>query len=290
MDLQFGIFPPPEADRVSDVVDSVRLADRLGLDLVGLQDHPYQRRFLDTFTLIPHLAAATERISFFPDVANLPLRGPQMIAKATATASRLSGGRVHLGLGAGGLWDVIEAMGGPRRTPAEAVASLEDAIPIIRGLWSEERGLAIGGDVYAVDGVHGGPPPGYPTEIWVGAKGPRMMEVVGTLADGWVPSTPYVPPEQVRDRQDRIDEAATAAGRDPQKIRRIYNIKGTITDGRSAADDDLVGPASKWVDTLARWRTELGMDAFVLMSDLDDPNQIRRFAEEVVPGVREALA
>ena len=63
------------------------------------------------------IAAATERIGLFPDVASLPLRPPAMMAKAAASLDLLSGGRVELGLGAGGFWDAIEAYGGPRRDP-----------------------------------------------------------------------------------------------------------------------------------------------------------------------------
>ena len=68
--------------------------------------------------LIPALIAETERISFFTDVANLPLRPPAVMAKAAASLDVLSGGRFELGLGVGGLADLISNFGGPRRTPA----------------------------------------------------------------------------------------------------------------------------------------------------------------------------
>ena len=95
----------------------MRAADEGGLQLVGVQDHPYQRRFLDTFSLIATLLAETRRISFFTDVANLPLRPPAVMAKAAASLDVLSGGRFELGLGAGGFQDGIAGMGGPRRSP-----------------------------------------------------------------------------------------------------------------------------------------------------------------------------
>ena len=72
-----------------------------GLAYVGIQDHPYQRHFFDTWSLIPTLMAETEQISFFTDVANLPLRPPAVMAKAAATLDVLSGGRFELGLGGG---------------------------------------------------------------------------------------------------------------------------------------------------------------------------------------------
>ena len=118
-ELEFGVFPEPVADPPERVERLVRAAEGAGLDLVGIQDHPYQRRFYDTWTLIAYLAARTRRVRFFPDVANLPLRPPAMLAKAAASLDVLSRGRVELGLGAGSFWEAIEAMGGPRRSPGE---------------------------------------------------------------------------------------------------------------------------------------------------------------------------
>src|SRR3954466_412684 len=153
----FGIFPTPNADDRDQIVEQVLTAERAGLDLVGIQDHPYQRRFLDTWSLIAFLAARTERIRFFPDVANLPLRNPAVMAKAAATIDLLSGGRFELGLGGGALWDGIHARGGPVRTGPGSVGPREEAIPVIRAMWSGERTVSVPGRHYAVDGLHPGP-------------------------------------------------------------------------------------------------------------------------------------
>jgi len=109
--------------------------------------------------LIADLLARTKRIRIFPDVANLPLRAPAMIAKQSASLDVLSGGRFELGLGAGGFWQVIAAMGGPSRKPSEALAALEEAIKIIRLFWSGERTITFEGQFYSVCGLHPGPPP-----------------------------------------------------------------------------------------------------------------------------------
>src|SRR3954462_15812285 len=134
MAVEFGIFPVPNAQDAQAIEEQVIAADRGGLDLVGIQDHPYQRRFLDTWSLIPFLAARTERIRFFPDVANLPLRPPAVMAKAAASIDLLSGGRFELGLGAGAFWEGIAAMGGPVRSGPESVEALEEAIGVIRAM------------------------------------------------------------------------------------------------------------------------------------------------------------
>src|SRR5437016_10212468 len=115
--LQVGISIVPYTDSLEGNRELVRVADEGGLGLVGIQDHPYQRRFLDTFALVATLLAETRRISFFTDVANLPLRPPAVMAKAAASLDVLSGGRFELGLGAGGFQDHIAGMGGPRRSP-----------------------------------------------------------------------------------------------------------------------------------------------------------------------------
>src|SRR4051812_28523176 len=229
MAVEFGIFPVPNAEHAQAIEQQVLAADRAGLDLVGIQDHPYQRRFLDTWSLIPHLAARTERIRFFPDVANLPLRPPAVMANAAASIDILSGGRFELGLGAGAFWEGVGAMGGAGRSGKEAGDALEGAIEGIRLMWSSERSVSFSGEHYSLDGVHPGPAPVHPIGIWLGAYGPRMMRVVGRLADGWIPSLPRMPVEEVPPRQKAIDEAARAAGRDPAAIPRVANISGEIT-------------------------------------------------------------
>src|SRR4051794_35368535 len=119
--LQFGLSLSPAAAEADQVIALATLADEAGLDLVAIQDHPYLPGFLDTWTLLTFLAARTTRIGFFPDVANLALRPPAMLAKAAASLDRLSGGRVELGLGSGGYQDAAAAMGGDRLSPGAAV-------------------------------------------------------------------------------------------------------------------------------------------------------------------------
>src|SRR5256885_13511398 len=99
--VRFGVFVTPEA--TERPLQMAALADELGYEVVGVQDHPYQRRFFDTWTLLTAIAMRTEHITVFPDVANLPLRPPAVLAKAAATLDLLSGGRGELGLGAGGV-------------------------------------------------------------------------------------------------------------------------------------------------------------------------------------------
>ena len=134
-DLVFGSFLTPSAERPERVVDLARLTEQVGLDLVSIQDHPYQARFLDTWTLLSVIAARTSRITVTPNVANLPLRPPAVLARSVATLDLLSQGRVELGLGAGGFFEAIAAIGGPRLDARRAVDALEEGIRVIRAIW-----------------------------------------------------------------------------------------------------------------------------------------------------------
>jgi alkanesulfonate monooxygenase SsuD/methylene tetrahydromethanopterin reductase-like flavin-dependent oxidoreductase (luciferase family) len=286
--LEFGVSIVPNAAEVDEARTVAARADTLGLDLLGIQDHPYQWRFLDTWTLLADLLARTERLRVFPDVANLPLRLPAMLAKQAASLDVLSGGRFELGLGAGSFWEAIRAMGGPDRSPREALEAHEEAIRIIRLFWSGERTISFEGRHYSISGLHPGPAPAHEIEIWLGVLKPRALELTGRLADGWVPSYPYARPEIAPAMHARIDAAALAAGRSPADIRRVYNLAGEITDG--SIGDALQGPADYWVESLTGFALELGFDTFVFWPSDGSLRQVDRFAEEVVPGVREAVA
>lgn len=286
--LRLGYFPEPKVDDVAGVLARARLAEAEGLDLVALQDHPYSWRQAETFTLLAAIAADTRRIHLASDVANLPLRPPAVLAKTAATVARVSGDRFHLGVGAGGFWDAIAAMGGPRRSPAEALTALEEAIAVCRLMWSGERSVRYDGSFHRLAGTRPGPAPAQPIDVWVGAIGPRMLALTGRVADGWLPSSPYVPPDRLAESIARIEDAAVAAGRDPAAVERIYNVSGSITEARS--DDFLVGPPEQWVDQLAELVLDVGMTGFVLMAQQPELEQLRRFAAEVAPALRELVA
>jgi alkanesulfonate monooxygenase SsuD/methylene tetrahydromethanopterin reductase-like flavin-dependent oxidoreductase (luciferase family) len=293
--MQFGISVVPATERLDRIREVVRAADEAGLDLVGIQDHPYQHHFLDTWSLIPTLFAATKRISFFTDVANLPLRPPAVMAKAAASLDVLSGGRFELGLGAGALPDVIANFGGPRRTPGESVEALDEAIDVIRLLWSEERSVSFEGKYYRLDDARPGPRPAHPISIWVGAFKPRMLRLVGRKGDGWLPSLGVLTRDELRAGHEQIDAAAERAGRDPRSIRRIINVQGLIGDEppppRSSlpvgylAGEPLAGPPEWWIDTLAGFVAD-GFDTLVFWPVEMAAEQVALLAGEVVPGVR----
>jgi alkanesulfonate monooxygenase SsuD/methylene tetrahydromethanopterin reductase-like flavin-dependent oxidoreductase (luciferase family) len=272
--IRFGYFILPDSMRPTRPLELAVRAEELGIDLIGIQDHPYQRRFYDTWTLLTAIAMRTTRVAVFPDVANLPLRPPAMLAKAAASLDLLTGGRVELGLGAGGFWEAIKAMGGPARTPGEAASALEDAIQVIRLVWSGGRGLRFDGRFYQLGGLNAGPVPPHPIGIWLGAYKPRMLSLVGRAADGWVPSLGYLKPEEMAEAVARVDDAARNAGRDPAAIRRVANVASNLT-----------------ADEIAELALELGFDTFVVGGMQEDAEaELREFLENVAPKARELVA
>lgn len=287
----FGLnIDPSEANREL-AFELAGIADQAGLEIVAVQDHPYHRRHLDTWTLLTYLAASTSRVHVMPNVANLPLRTPALVAKAAASLAILSGGRIELGIGAGAQWDAIHAYGGPRRSPAEAVDAFDEAIQVIRALWDPEGSARFEGEHYRLDGARPGPLPDAPIRLWFGAYGNRMLELTGRHADGWSPSAPYAPPEVIPDMQRRVDAAAEEAGRDPADIRRNYNLMGRIDPESSPEEgEQIVGGTKHWIETLVRYVEELGFDTFVFwpLGD-DEAEQARIYAHDVVPRVRELL-
>jgi len=270
--LRFGTFITPVNQPPERAVELAGRSEDLGYDLVTFQDHPYQASFHDTWTLLTWVAANTERVTVSGNVLNLPLRQPAVLARAAASLDLLSGGRLSLGLGAGGFYEPIAAMGGPVLTATEAVTGLDEAIDIIRGIWDagERRPLRVEGSRYRVDGAKRGPEPAHPIPIWLGARKPRMLRLIGAKADGWLPSLPWLRPGELAAGNATIDEAATAAGRDPREITRLLNITGNET-----------------AEQLAATALEDGVSVFIVMAD--DPRLMQRFADEVAPAVREAV-
>jgi hemerythrin-like domain-containing protein len=114
-----------------------------------------------------------------------------------------------------------------------------------------------------------------------------MLRLTGRTADGWIPTLAYAAPAELGPMTRIIDQAAHNAGRDPAAIRRIYNISGRFS---SVERGFLDGPSEVWVAQLTDLVLEYGFSAFVLGPAEDAVGDLERFAEEVAPGVREAVA
>ncbi|GAB3607201.1 hypothetical protein GCM10027413_26100 [Conyzicola nivalis] len=284
--LHFGTFITPTNRQPDAPVALAKLSEQLGYDLVTFQDHPYQPSFLDTWTLMTWVAAQTSTIRIAPNVLNVPLRPPAVTARAAASLDLLSGGRFDLGLGAGGFWDAVDAMGGAHLSPGQAVDALSEAIDVIRGIWAvdDRTPLRIEGEHYHLRGAKRGPAPAHEIPLWIGALKPRMLRLTGRKGDGWLPSLAYLEPGDYARGNATIDEAALAAGRNPREIRRLANVGGRFGASNGGF---LVGPSEQWVEQLLPYAIDDGVSTFILAGD--DPTAMQRFAEEVAPALREAV-
>lgn len=270
--LRFATFISPTHSPAHRPVELAQLSERLGFDFVTFQDHPYQSSFLDTWTLLSWVAARTERIGVSGNVLNLPLRQPPaVLARAAANLDLLSAGRLSLGIGAGYYWDAVHTVGGRRLTPLQGVAALDEAVDIIRGVWDTDAPgtLNADGEFYQVHDAERGPAPAHKIPIWLGAHKPKMLDLVGRKADGWLASLPVMKPGALPKGNAIIDDAARAAGREPREITRLLNI----------------APDQQTPEALAQLVLEDGVSVFLLISD--DPDVLERFAAETAPAVRE---
>jgi alkanesulfonate monooxygenase SsuD/methylene tetrahydromethanopterin reductase-like flavin-dependent oxidoreductase (luciferase family) len=286
--LSFGISVDPGAAGFASALSLARQADRGGLEYLAVQDHPYQPDHLDVWTMLTYLIARTDQISVVPDVIDLQLRMPTILAKGAASLAAMAGGRIQLGVGGGASAQGVAAMGGTPRSGQDMVAFTDESIQIMR---SALRGGAVKADTphHRIAGYQAGPTPPRPVEVWVGSQKPKMLAVTGRSGDGWIcPLNIYVAPEEVPERQVAIDEAARGAGRDPREIRRIYNVIGAI--GTYRGGRGLIGTVDHWVDTLSGWAVELGFDTFIFWPATDPSGQLGVFTSEVIPAVRSRVA
>lgn len=288
-ELLFGSFITPTAQPADHAVAMAVASERAGLDLATFQDHPYQRSFLDTSTLLTFAASQTTRIQLAANVASLPLRPPLELARTAATLDVLSNGRFALGIGAGAFWDGIERMGGRRLTPGQGVDALREAIGLIRDAWSDGDGmLTRDGTYYPVSRERRGPQPAHPIPVWVGAYKRRMLALTGAYADGWLPTMEYVDGGLVglAESNARIDDSATRAGRSVRDIRRLMNFMrvGMTPGGRGL----LQGSPREWTEQLTDLAIDHGISAFIIGGD--DADLLQRFGQEVAPAVKEAVA
>lgn len=293
----FGFGAHSTIDEAPELLRMAQLADRDGLDLFSLSDHPYLGERLDAYAAIGFILGHTHRIAGFANVTNLPTRPAPMLARAVTSLSALSGGRVVLGMGAGGLWDRISDMGVPRLSPGEAVDAFEEAIVLIKSLSDSGPSVTHRGRHYQVEGIE--PAPVAAPPVWTGSVGAKSLAATGRVADGWIPghAADWLS-DRYRASRHVIDEAAAAVGRDPREISTVFNFPGRITDRPLAATRDregrwIGGSVDQWAEELTGAVLEHGASGFMLFSPIGgtpDIVSLGHWAAEIVPAVREAIA
>jgi probable F420-dependent oxidoreductase len=266
----------------------------------------------DPVAALAAVAAVTERLNVGSLVYDVDYRHPVVYAKAAATIHLLSGGRHEFGLGAGWMKSDYDQAGLSYDRPGIRISRLEEALQIIRGMWSQES-TSFEGTHYRVTEVPKAAPlaEGDAPRILVGGGGPRVLRVAGTYADivginptmheGRITSTTAadLKPDRVREKVGWVREAAAAAGRDPEStelnalvfvvamtddpkpIREgIAKNTGMSVDEVAGCPIFLTGPPSEIRDRLERQRDETGISYVTIQGGNDDT--LARFADEVV--------
>jgi alkanesulfonate monooxygenase SsuD/methylene tetrahydromethanopterin reductase-like flavin-dependent oxidoreductase (luciferase family) len=284
-DVLFGCNVSISAAADSDPVRDARAAERAGFDFVSVNDHPAAGGPVrEAWTLLSWVAARTERISVAPRVLAAPLRLPAVVAKACETLDRLSGGRVILGLGSGGSPEELGRFGAHFGSAAERTTALEEAVRIIRALWSGET-LSFPGEVFQVDDLQLKPKPDGKIPIWLGTFGKRGLALAGTLADGWFPSLGYGREDELRSMRARVLEAAIAAGRKERDVRCVLNLKVHLGTDATPDAGSIAGDAKLVVDRLNRF-VEMGFGGFnVIPEGAEVGAQVRALGDDVLPAV-----
>jgi probable F420-dependent oxidoreductase len=286
--MLIGVNVSPTSPEV-DPVACARMAEEVGFDFVSASDHLHSAGpTVEPWTLLSWIAGETSRVKVATRVLAVPYRHPAVVAKMAETLDRLSGGRLILGLGGGWSDEEFGAFGLEVPSPRQKVDGLEEAITIIRGLWTK-RGFSHRGQRFRTDGAELEPKPEHRIPIWLGTYGPRALDLTGRLADGWIPTLELAPPEKVREMRERVLAAARQAGRQPDEITCVYNLDVRV-DERASPEPSVVSGSA---DAVTERLLELADIGFTALSFLPagpgQAEQIERLGRDVLPNVREAV-
>ena len=295
--VMFGVGLENGVHQVDELIGHARFADDAGLDLFSLSDHPSFADRLDAYAALGFALGATHDITGAVIMTNLLSRPAPILSRAATTLSTISRGRFALGLGAGGSWEEIVALGVPRLSPGARTRALEEAILLIRALSGGGDPVTFDGEYYQVEAL--APAAAATPPIWVGALGPKTLAVTGRQADGWIPGhLADWRSSEVATSRPLVDEAAVAAGRDPAAIATIYNVSGQIRQDPlpSTRNEDgrwIGGGVAQWVEELTSAVLEHGAGAFIYLvrpGESIGETTLHLWAHEIVPAVRDAIA
>jgi 5,10-methylenetetrahydromethanopterin reductase len=249
-EVEYGVGLPPTSP-VADLVALAEEVERLGYRYLWVNDERLER---DPFTVLAAIAQRTERIRLGPGVTNPYSRHPALIATATATLDELSGGRALLGLGVGGTNH--RALRIERRAP---VSALRDGVELIRALWAGSTATVEGEVVRAHDARldFAGPRPRIP--IYIGGRGPRVLELAGELADGVIVGN-VATEEGWTYALDRVGAGAARAGRDVGEIRLTAWLYACVAEDEDEALDAIRPMAATSLVTSRPVLGELGIE------------------------------
>jgi F420-dependent oxidoreductase-like protein len=294
------------------------LAEAHGLEGLFRSDHYFSARGVsglgatDAWTILGALAARTERLRLGTLVSPVTFRAPAVLARAALTVDHVSSGRVEIGMGAGWWEEEHTRFGIPFLDVPTRWELLEEQVPIVHGLLTEET-FSFEGTHYRLEGADQLPKPVQrprPPLILGGTTvGPRMQTLVGRYADEF--NTVGGTPEEVRQRFERARAAVEVAGRDPDRLvtslmtwffvaptedaylealRRAHGLDptaGPFEDYRRDIERDcIVGTPARAIERLNAY-ADAGVQRIFLNHELyDDDDMVSLVAAEVLQQVR----
>jgi probable F420-dependent oxidoreductase len=251
--MHIGISRPTVPDHPIPDIDGgfvAQVAERLGFEMICYGEHPVRLlapdggalaynavhtdgipRFQDLVVMLSRASAMTERIRIGSAVCLVIAHYPLMLAKQLACIDHYSGGRLTLGIGAGGSMAEIEGMGGDPRRPW---AQTGEAVKLMRQLWSQDM-AQMQGEFYSVPPVQSYPRPVQQPSppILLGARGPRAFARIVDYCDGWMPA--FISPEDIEQGPweiergvVRIREEADRAGKDAAAFTVTAILRGDV--------------------------------------------------------------
>lgn len=308
--IRFGVQTPPQNTTWLELRDAWKLIDSLGYDTAWVFDHFFailsepSGPCFEGWVSLAALAVQTSRVQAGVLVTGNTYRHPAVLAKMAATLDHASGGRLIMGIG--GAWFEAEhtAYGIPFYTTAERIHRLDEAVEIIKRLWSEEQ-VTFEGRYYTLKDAYCEPKPlQLPRPpIMIGGSGEKLMlRVVAKHADQW---NTFGSPELFRHKINVLREHCAAVGRDIEAIEISWAGPALVTDSREEKDEllrrwaavfgvtpeqyalgALVGSPSEVRDRIHQF-IEVGVTHFIGIANPPFNHvSIRRFAEEVIPGFR----
>jgi len=253
--LKWGLQSSPHQVSYGELLQLWQRADALGYDSAWLFDHfmpiagdPAGPCF-EGWTMLTALAVQTRRLHAGLLVSGVIYRSPAVLAKMGATLDVASGGRLELGIGAGWFEGETLAYGLPFPPAGQRLAMLDEAIQVIRKLWTQPTSDFAGKHYHLVEARCEPKPVQQPSPtIWVGGQGEKVtLRIVAQRADGW--DTDMLPLDLYRRKLEALGEHCAKVGRDPASVRKMIHFAGVI------AEDE--GVVRQRVEALARrWNTD----------------------------------
>jgi coenzyme F420-dependent glucose-6-phosphate dehydrogenase len=270
MGLRFGYKASAEQFGPRELLEYAVRAEQAGLDTVAISDHFQPWRHTtghapNALVWLGALGQATERVTLATSVLTPTMRyHPSIIAQSFATLACLNPGRVILGIGTGEAMNETPATGAEWPGAKERRMRLAEAIKLMRRLWTEER-VTFEGEYYRTERATIYDRPDEPVPIHVAASGPLAAKLAGRVGDGFI-CTSGKAPELYESLLANVREGAEAAGRDPDGIERMIEIKVAYDP-----DPEYARRSCEWWAALALSGDE--------KSGVEDPLEMERLAD-----------